>query len=372
MIEVLRNDLFELPSGSKIPPGYVILKKNLPDEINPFLDQVVVTNADNANDPELPEATGNVIANSELYEAIVDGDIGLVSGRGSLRVILSRRANHNTLLVTERCDNRCLFCSQPPKERNDEWLLMQAAMAIAAFQSKQPIGISGGEPLLYKDTFLRFLDVLSEYAPSTPLHILTNGRAFAEQSFASGIAQRCGKLSLTFGIPLYSAISTHHDQLVGAQGAFAETLKGLINAGNSGIPIELRVIPTTINVEDIASTVELATRSLSSVSQVSVMNLEPTGWAKKNWLDLYIAPACYETQLQEAVEQAEQACLPIYLFNYPLCHLPKKLRPYAVKSISDWKNYYPDECKNCLGRIECSGYFASSRGIYHQPARRLV
>src|SRR5689334_16567123 len=68
----------------------------------------------------------------KLASYIVDGDILMVMD-GFVRILLSRSANSNSLLVTERCDNRCLFCSQPPKEQDDDVLLGMAACAIAEF-----------------------------------------------------------------------------------------------------------------------------------------------------------------------------------------------------------------------------------------------
>ncbi|MBF4232885.1 His-Xaa-Ser system radical SAM maturase HxsC, partial [Vibrio anguillarum] len=92
-----------------------------------------------------------IIINTLLHNSIDDGDIVTINQFGQLRVILSKRANHNTLLVTERCNNLCLFCSQPPREENDNWLLSYGALALAAFEFDGEIGISGGEPLLYGD-----------------------------------------------------------------------------------------------------------------------------------------------------------------------------------------------------------------------------
>jgi len=372
MVDTLRQDMFTLPEDSEIPARYVILRKSLPKHENSFLEQVLITPSAGSTDKTAFPFTVGVITDQSLYETIEDGDIGLFTGRGSLRVILTRRANHNTLLVTERCDNRCLFCSQPPKDRDDDWLLVQAAMAVAAFGTSKTIGISGGEPLLYRESFLRFLDAIAEHSPVTSLHILSNGRAFADPAFTKEIAKRCMTLSITFGVPLYSAISARHDYLVGAAGAYRDTLKGLINAGNSGIPIELRFIPTQHNLHDIDATVSLAARCLSSLAQVSIMNLEPTGWAKHNWNDLYAEPGRYAKEISKAVAAADRACLPVYLFNYPLCHVPAELHPYAVKSISDWKTYYPDECEGCRLREQCGGYFVSSHGLFHQSARRIA
>jgi His-Xaa-Ser system radical SAM maturase HxsC len=372
VISVVRKDLFTLPAAAPPSYGYAVLLTHEPDGPSPYLDQILIAPIDDSENIPVGETIRGVICDPEIYNTIENGDIGFINTRGNLRVVLSRRANHNTLLVTERCDNRCRFCSQPPKEADDDWLLVQAAMAIAAFRSAETIGISGGEPLLYRQTFLRFLDFIAEHSPETPLHILSNGRAFADRDYAVAVAERCKALSMTFGIPLYSAVSTRHDRLVGAQGAFAETVKGLINAGNSGISIELRIIPTKENVTDIAATVVLAARCFTSLSQISIMNLEPTGWAKKNWPELYLEPQDYVDELIEAVEMAGRAALSACLFNYPLCHLPPELRPFAVKSISDWKNYYPDECTGCHVKQDCTGYFASAKGRFLQAPRRIL
>ncbi|TBW49534.1 His-Xaa-Ser system radical SAM maturase HxsC [Marinobacter halodurans] len=367
MREAIRQDVFAVPEANLVPAGCWVLRKTLPTTPDTWLNTLLVTG--NGTDASSSNA-GDIctIHSPELFDSIEDGDVGLVNGRGSVRVILSRRANHNTVLVTERCDNRCLFCSQPPKDRNDDELLMQAAAAIISFAGNDVIGVSGGEPLLYGDAFLRFLEIVQTHAPETGLHVLSNGRAFADRYFARAVAERL-ESPVVFGIPLYAALAEVHDTLVGAAGAHADTVRGLINAGNAGIPIELRIIPTQKNLQELVPLLELALRCFSGLQQVSVMNLEPTGWARANWGQLYCDPSLYADQLTSMVRQAEAAGLPIALFNYPLCHLPDTLHPWAVQSISDWKNYYPDTCSGCTMRPECGGFFSSSQGQFHQSPR---
>lgn len=48
----------------------------------------------------------------------------------------------------------------------------------------------------------------------------------------------------------------------------------------------------------------------------------------------------------------------VSIYNTPLCHLPEPLWNYAKKSISDWKNSFKPECKNCIRKKECSGFFS--------------
>ena len=49
--------------------------------------------------------------------------------RARARPLAHARARQNSVLLTERCDHYCLMCSQPPKERDDDWLLDRRARA---------------------------------------------------------------------------------------------------------------------------------------------------------------------------------------------------------------------------------------------------
>ena len=368
-ITVKRKDVFKLcRSGFRAPGCYVLIKQGETINSQPFLDQILICNkpASHAH----VECIGQIVS-SEIFDSIDSGDIGIISHDGSIRIILSRLANHNTVLVTERCDNLCLFCSQPPKIKDDSWLLTQAALAIAAFNSSSTIGISGGEPLLYKEDFINFLDFLIEYAPMTQLHILTNGKAFSDAVFAQRILARSHKVAMCFGVPLYSSLANVHDELVGSKYAFKETVKGIINAGNLGLSIEFRIIPTLTNFKQLPYMIEFVSRTFSNISQVSIMNLEAEGYARKNWNNLYAPPFAYSKYLCDAIKIADRQSLNTVLFNYPLCHLPIELHCRSVQSISDWKNYYPEECNLCIKKEACGGYFKSSQGHFHQSPKRI-
>ncbi len=85
-----------------------------------------------------------------------------------------------------------------------------------------------------------------------------------------------------------------HDHLVGSDGAFNETVKGLINAGNSGINIELRVIPTLANYTELDDIVEFVGRVFSNINTISLMGLDIIGSAfVKNWSTIFIEHSSY-------------------------------------------------------------------------------
>ncbi len=51
-----------------------------------------------------------------------EGDIVRLSA-GAIRVVYRKASPHNVLFVTERCNSRCVMCSQPPREIDDGYLV---------------------------------------------------------------------------------------------------------------------------------------------------------------------------------------------------------------------------------------------------------
>lgn len=90
------------------------------------------------------------------------------------------------------------------------------------------------------------------------------------------------------------------------------------------------------------------------------MGLELMGFARSNLEALWIDPADYQLELDEAVHVLDAAGLVVQLFNLPLCVLRPSLHRFARRAISDWKNIYLPVCQDCGLRDECGGFFASA------------
>lgn len=300
-----------------------------------------------------------------LFDSYSQGDVIWFDSRHSVfRGILIEKANSNTLLVTERCDNRCSFCSQPPNNLADIELYQKAALAILNFNSPGFIGVSGGEPTINRHGFQTLLSVLDTFNTPSSLHILTNGRAFSELRYLQEIKSSISNTEIMWGIPLYGSHHGIHDELVGAKGAFVQTVQGIINLGAYDQCIELRIIPMRSNITDLLGLMEFIACSFPHVSIVSIMNLEPKGWARKNFEEMYVGVSDQVETLLQMVSVARLRDISVRLFNYPLCLLPESLWDYSSRSISDWKNYYPESCSGCTVKNQCGGFFTSATGKY--------
>lgn len=308
--------------------------------------------------------------NIKFINSLSRGDIVAVNQRtGYVRNILAKKSNAKTLLLTEQCDNRCLFCSQPPKEANDEHLFQLVHDALLSFDNGETVIISGGEPTLNRERFIWLLESSSELGALQAIKVLSNGRSFADLDFLERVAECCVNRQITWGIPLYAHNASIHDFLVGAEGAFNETCQGLLNALSFGINIEIRVIPTQQNLRYLAPTANFISNFFPAVAVVSVMNMEPQGWARKNFENLFVSVLDQAPEIEKMNEIFSFAGIRMQLFNYPLCMLESKLHENCVKSISDWKNYYPSECGECRLQYRCGGLFSSANGKFEGEVR---
>lgn len=311
----------------------------------------------------------NVFALSKEMHYLAAGDVVRINPRRSWVDALYRRSSpNNSLLVTERCDNYCIMCSQPPRLEDDSWLVDELAEVVPLIAPEtHEIGITGGEPALLGQRLVGLISLFKQHLPNTALHVLTNGRAFKDTSFARSLAGVC-HADLMLGIPLYSDLAEEHDYVVQARGAFSETVRGILNLKRAGVRVEVRVVIHAQTYRRLANLARFITRNLLFVDHVALMGLELMGFAKTNLDALWIDPVDYQAQLLDAVTTLDAAGINVSLYNHQLCVLERSLHRFSRKSISDWKNDYVAECADCGARKQCGGFFASgtlrrSRGI---------
>jgi len=286
-----------------------------------------------------------------------------------LRVLYRRGSTSNTLFVTERCNSRCLMCSQPPRDDDDSWRVDELKELITLIDRDELcLGITGGEPTLLGPELPALIRMCKTYLPHTALHILTNGRLFSDVATASLMAQP-QHTNLVWAIPLYSDSHDIHDYVVQAQGAFDEAIQGIFNIAGFDQRVEIRIVLQNPTISRIRELAYFIFHNMPFAAHVAFMGLEPTGFFKVNHQLLWVDPVEYMTSLEDAVYFLENRGMQVSVYNLPLCVLPKSLWRFARQSISDWKNYYPELCESCAAKGQCAGFFASalhgwkSRGI---------
>jgi His-Xaa-Ser system radical SAM maturase HxsC len=253
------------------------------------------------------------------------------------------------------------MCSQPPREREDDWLLDNARELVRLLPPATPgIGFTGGEPTIYGERLLELLRLCRNLLPEADVHVLSNGRRFADFGFASAWAG-VGNPRMMVGIPIYGAESTLHDYVVQAEGAFDDTVRGIVNLGEAGARTEIRVVVHKQTAPALPAIAEFIARNLPFVEQVALMGLEMIGFARANIKEVWIDPVDYRAELAEAVSLLSRRGVRVMIYNHQLCLLDRELWAFAVPSISDWKNEYHPECAKCAVLDRCGGFFFSAK-----------
>ncbi len=300
-------------------------------------------------------------------DAIGVDDIGLLEpgdvvvtnpSRREIQVVYRISDVHHSVFLTNRCNSLCLMCSQPPTRHDDLWLVDEAINVIRHVpKSPQALGMTGGEPTLLG---IRLRDVLeSSFAhhPHTRVDLLTNGRRLGNPEFAemllSGLAP-----SVNWLVPLYGHADFLHDFVVQINGAFEQTIAGMLNLHEFKQAIQLRIVLIDPVLRILPDLCTYIARNLPFVREVALMGCEPIGFALANRAVCEIDLLTWHENLEESVTILRRVGVPCILMNTPLCTLPKSLWSNAQRSISDWKQVHVSECAECSVKSRCSGLFA--------------
>lgn len=294
-----------------------------------------------------------------MSTVVAPGDVVRIHPSGQVNVLYRRGANANTLFATERCNSRCLMCSQPPREEDDSWRIDEMIALLPLIdRDLSVLGITGGEPCLLGDGLVEVLRAAKQNLPNTVLHVLTNGRLFADRAFVRMFDQSAGHV--VWAVPVYADNATDHDYVVQANGAFDETMNGIHNLAEHGHRIEIRCVLHRQTVHRLQELAEFIYWNLPFAEHVALMGLEPMGYARSNRDALWIDPIEYADALSQAATYLWRRGLAVSIYNIPLCLLPEKARPFARQSISDWKNVFVPACQSCTLRESCCGFFRSA------------
>jgi His-Xaa-Ser system radical SAM maturase HxsC len=318
---------------------------------------------------DLPRIDATVLTNPRDPQVVQPGDVITVRpGSNVVRVLYRRGANSNLLFMTDRCNSLCLMCSQPPKDIDDRWHIDENLRLIDLIDpGDEQLGVSGGEPTLYGDGLLAIIEHAKRVVPEKSLHILSNGRLLSDATWIDEL-QRTSHPNLTWGVPLYADNASDHDHVVQASGAFTQTIAGLYNLQRAGQKIEIRMVLSQLTTPRLAEWAHFIFRNLPFVHHVALMGIENTGLAKNNYEQLWIDPADYQNELNQAAYFLDIRGITVSVYNLPLCVLDPALKRFYRQSISDWKNLFIDACQTCAATHACAGFFKSHSSLWQSRA----
>jgi len=285
----------------------------------------------------------------------VENDVILsFPGKQSAHRLIRSKSRHNTFLITERCDQLCVMCSQPPKQHHVDLFEYFHAAALLAPKGME-IGISGGEPTLYKHALFAMLTEVLEARPDLTFHVLSNGQHFDETDVRFLNSDRMR--NVLWAIPIYAADPLVHDMIVGKKGAFDQLVHSLFLFSQSVARLELRTVVLQSNYPHLATLADFIAEYIPFAEFWSIMQLERIGYGRLNWAKEFVDSSLDFANIARALNIAEGRGIEARLYNFPHCTVPNDYRRYAVNSISDWKQKFLNACVGCEAQKICSGFF---------------
>ena len=238
-------------------------------------------------------------------------------------------------MTTNKCNLRCSHCYQDAGEAIEKELSTEEAKAMIdgiANAGFHLMIFSGGEPLMREDIF-----ELVQYASSKRLRPVfgTNGTLLTKETVRK--LKECG--ASTLGISLDSLDPQKHDNFRGVKGSFEQTLEGIRNCNEAGLPFQIHTTVLDWNKDELSNIIDFA--SSEGAKSVYVFFLIPVGRG------VFLEESALETKEYEKLLQLlmkKQKELPIVI--KPTC-APQYTRVAAQLDVTLDKRF----SKGCLAGI---------------------
>jgi His-Xaa-Ser system radical SAM maturase HxsC len=221
------------------------------------------------------------------------------------------------------------------------------------------ITLTGGEPTTIGEGVFDIIYALKDKFPYTEYQFLTNGRVFSDNEYFDRfmtVTPEC----ICFGIPIYGDDPASHDYITRANGSFVEAVRGIQNLMNADMKVELRIVVSKLNYQNLNNIAKFICRYLHKAFVVNFVGLEMCGNAAKNRTDVWIDYSEAVLHSRSAIDILYSKGIDVGIYNFPLCAVDEKYRYLCKRSINSYKIVYDEKCNECQLRDICGGFFKTT------------
>ena len=311
---------------------------------------------------------------SERLNLLSDFDIVEINEKGVLYRSYSYEEREATVFLGAKCNSNCVMCPASDMERKrgfsyDRDNLLKYIAYLPC--NLNHIVMTGGEPTLQPSLFLEALSKIKEKYPDAKVLLLSNGRSLSDKKFYEEVC-RDRPNNFRVAIPIHGDNPELHDSITRAEGSFNQTILALHRLMNSEVEVEIRIVVTKLNCDNLTGIADLIISNFPKVSCVNFIGLEPRGNCALNFDSVYIDSRNSFLKSKPAIYRLIKSGYDVGLYNYPLCAVDKDCWSLAAKSISGYKTVYHKDCYRCDVKDMCGGFFDSAMSIAHPVAHPIV
>lgn len=236
---------------------------------------------------------------------------------GALEAVLAREQAATELRhwvrLTRRCNNRCLFCHDSSRQDGSTISLEDVNRDVQEGRRRGAtrLVLSGGEPTLHP----QFVEAVAagSSAGYRWVQVISNGRMFAYERFTERAAA-AGLDEATLSV--HGHTPELHDALVGARGAFAQSVRGVRNLLRAGRVVSVDVVVTRLNVRHLADLLRLFLDL--GVRQFDLLHLVPFGRGfEEHRSELFFDADEERDHVLEALRLADQPGVHLWTNRWP-------------------------------------------------------
>ena len=255
------------------------------------------------------------------------------------------------LALTYRCNNKCSFCYVGDRKitelSTEHWKKILDELWKIGVPS---VIFTGGEPTLRKD-LVELVGGAKEFVTG----LITNGRNLSQE-----LCKDLYKAQLDYiQVSVESADKTIHDQMVGVQGAWQETITGIKNSLSNRIIVTTNTTLTALNIAGFKDTIKLI-QSLG-VTNIACNSLICSGSGCMAIKDSGLDEEKLKASLVDAKDYAKTLGIDLQWYS-PTCYL--RLNPmdlgFGIKSCSAAKYNVTIEPNGDV--IPCQSWFEQKMG----------
>ena len=218
------------------------------------------------------------------------------------------------LKFTFECNNRCVFCVQGDKREHepDKSTAELREILLEKRTSCDAVVFTGGEVTL-RDDLVEMVKHARDLGYSS-IQIQTNGRRLSYLPYLDALLQ-AGVTE--FAPALHGADSATHDELVCANGAFRQTVKGIGNVKKRGARVVLNTVIVQQNHRQLPAMVRLFHRL--GIHQAQFAFVHALGAAEQNFAEVVPRYGRLLPFLHEALRLGEGAGIRMMTEAVPFC-----------------------------------------------------
>lgn len=303
----------------------------------------------------------------KLFEVFDEGDVLDINEKGILYRWYSASEGDAGMATTSLCNSNCRMCPASDNERRQKSSLTIEQMdAVLRHMPKDlwHFTITGGEPtLIGEDDFLHLLASIKRELPLAKILLLTNGRTLGDKEFFGRFIREAPQ-NIRVAIPIHGSTPEKHDYITQAPGSFAQTLRAVAALLRSKAEVELRIVVSKLNSDDITDMARLIIDRFSTVTVVNFVGLEMRGNCVAHSEQVLISYQDAFAQSRDAMRLLIKSGIDVGLYNFPYCMIDKRYWPIAKQSISAHKSVFCEECDSCSLKDECCGIFSATMKYY--------